>query len=1021
MRYIHLLLLSFVPVLSSMAQRMPNILSTREAKAFAYADSVMKEMSDKEMLAQFIMPMVWPKSDAQSLKIWDDMVALKRYGGVLFQKGDPKVQLSMINHMRKRARVPMLVSADAEWGLSMRLSHTLRYPKNIMVGAADDTALAYRYGKAVAYEMKRMGIHINFAPTIDVNNNPKNPVIGVRSFGSIPERVSALGLAFSSGLESEGVLSCAKHFPGHGNTDVDSHKGLPTINGTRATLDSVELAPFKAYIDKGLGGIMVGHLKVPALGTGARPTSIVKGVVTGLLKQEMGFGGLVVTDGLGMEGVLTDKTLSVAVEAFKAGNHVLLASIDPAKDLQALSRALSSGEITGEEVTRRCRELLAIKWAVGAHLAQPLSPSGLYEDLTLATHKALIEEINDRAMTLVKNDEQTLPIRSLPKGAKVTLLRYGTQSCGTLLRTMRKHYEVTTFALSPNAPQQEKNNVYAQLKKYSTVIITLTSDKVKPDAGLTALSESTRTILVAMTSPYVLLSFERIIPHCKAVAIGYEMTEGAQRSMGDALWGGKGFEGKLPVDLSPIFRVGTGLRTKAIRLGEGVPESVGLSSSGLKKVDEIALEGLHKKAYPGCQILVAKDGKIVYHKAFGTKDTAHRDSVTPETLYDLASLTKAAATTPLVMIAEDRQCLSTNDPIRKYLDYLRYSDKGGVKVSDLLHHTGGMPASILFYHTLIDPKSYVAPLVSHRRKKGYPTQIARKSYARRGFKYLSDMVSKDSSALYPTRFAPDMYLHVSVRDSIRAAIRDAKVSTPRKGFRYSDIDFMLLQDVLEHVQQKPIDVLFAEELAQPLGLHRLLYQPYKRFEKGEIAQGQTDHFLRHTTLRGDVDDESAAMRGGVSGNAGLYGNAESLAVLLQMLLNEGTYAGTQIIRPETVRKFTTARHPASPYALGFDRHRGKGKPGPVADIAPLSTYGHTGFTGTCFWIDPEHKIIFVFLSNRGAYMRWNPTLLDLDIRPRIQEAIYKALLPTYPQLPKEAGRSPKTKYMPEDLDLFITR
>ena len=474
MRYIHILVALLISVSSVLAQTVPNILSGREAKAFAYADSVMKGMSDKEMLAQFIMPMVWPKSDAQSLKAWDDMVAVKRYGGVLFQKGDPKVQLAMVNHMRKRARIPMLVSADAEWGLSMRLSHTLRYPKNIMLGAADDTALAYRYGKAVAYEMKRMGIHINFAPTIDVNNNSKNPVIGVRSFGSIPARVSALGLAFSSGLESEGVLSCAKHFPGHGNTDVDSHKGLPAINGTRASLDSIELAPFKAYINKGLGAIMVGHLKVPALGTGGRPTSIVKGVVTDLLKDKMGFGGLVVTDGLGMEGVLTDKTLSVAVEAFKAGNHILLASIDPAKDLQALSRALSSGEISKEEVVRRCRELLAMKWAVGAHLAAPLSPNALYEDLAPATHKALIEQMNDKAMTLVKNNEQLLPIRTLSKGAKVALLRYGSQSCGSLLRTMKKHYEVMSFALSPNASQPERNSIYAQLKNYDIIIVALT-------------------------------------------------------------------------------------------------------------------------------------------------------------------------------------------------------------------------------------------------------------------------------------------------------------------------------------------------------------------------------------------------------------------------------------------------------------------------------------------------------------------------------------------------------------------
>lgn len=974
---------------------MPNLLADVQSRAFEYADSVMKGMSDKEILAQFIMPMVWPTTDPKALKEWDDMVSNKKYGGVLFQKGDPKVQLSMINHMRKKAKIPMLVSADAEWGLSMRLSNTLRYPKNTMLGAADDTSLTYRYGKAVAYEMKRMGIHINFAPTIDVNNNPKNPVIGVRSFGSDPEKVSALGIAFSMGLESEGVLSCAKHFPGHGNTDVDSHKGLPTIKGSREALDEIELAPFKQYINKGLGAIMVGHLKVPALKTGARPTSLSKAVVTDLLKHEMGFKGLVVTDGLGMEGALTDKSLSVAVEAFKAGNHVLLASVNPSKDLSSLHVALMSGEINREEMIQRCRELLAIKWAVGAHIATPLTAERLYEDLSPTAHKALIEEINDKAMTLLKNESNTIPLPS-PKSGKVALLRYGSQACGTLLKTMKKHSQIATFTLTPTSSQAEKDNVYSQLRKYETVIIALTSDKLKGEGELVALAKATRTVLVCMASPYTLLSFDKVIPHCKAIAVGYELTTGAQRSMGDALWGGKTFEGKLPVDLTPLFRSGMNNTTPETRLGESEPERVGLSSSRLKEIDNIALEGLKKGAYTGCQVLVAKEGKIIYNKAFGVKGKTDKDSVTTETLYDLASVTKAIATVPLTMIASDAGLVNTDIPIAHYLPYLKHSDKDRIKVSDLLHHTGGMPAGILFYQSLIDPSSYTPPLISHRRKKGYPTQIGRRSYARKGFKYLKHLVSKDSSAIYPIRFAPNMYLHYSMRDTIRAAIKEAEINHSKKKYRYSDLDFLLLQDILEAQQGKRLDTLFAEQLAQPLGLHRLLYRPYTRFARKEIAVGQKDNFLRHMDLRGDVDDEAAAMLGGIAGNAGLYGNAESIAVLLQMLLNQGQYGGAKIIRPETVKKFTTARHPHSPYALGFDRQRAKGEQSPITELAPASTYGHQGFTGTCFWVDPQNKLIYVFLSNRGAPKRWNSLLLQLNIRPRIQEVIYRSFIAPYP-------------------------
>lgn len=996
--YILTLLLFFIPSQTFAQRRLPRILSGREQAALAYADSVMDRMSDQEMLAQFIMPMVWPTTAAQPLKTWHDMVAVKKYGGVLFQKGDPKAQLAMINHMRRHAKVPMLVSADAEWGLSMRLSHTLRYPKNIVLGAADDLSLTHRYGKAVAYEMKRMGVHVNFAPTVDVNDNPANPVIGVRSFGSDPAKVAALGVAYSQGLESEGILSCAKHFPGHGNTDVDSHKGLPTISGSRARLDSIELLPFRAYIDQGLGAIMVGHLKVPALGSGDRPTSLSHTVVTDLLQDQLHFRGLIVTDGLGMEGVLTDKSLSIAVEAFKAGHHLLLASPHPDKDLKALTQALQSGAIDRKEVVRRCRELLAIKWAVGAHDTTQLSPTRLYEDLAPHAHKALIEQINDKGMTLLANKDNTLPFTKLSHSPKVAHLRYGSSSCATLLRTMEKHYKVSAFDITPKTPKSDRDNTYRRLKGYDTIIVTLTSDKVQPDAGLIALAQSSRVVLVAMTSPYTLLSFGSMISHCKAVALGYEMTEGAQRSMADALWGGKAFGGRLPVDLPPLFKSGTGLKTTVLRLCEGTPESVGLSSAQLQKIDDIALEGLRLKAYPGCQVLIAKDGKIVYHKAYGTKDTAHKDSVTLTTLYDLASVTKAAATTPLVMITSDRHLLSLGDPIGRHLSYLQGSDKSSVKVSDLLHHTGGMPASIPFYRTLIDDSSYTAPLTSSRRKAGFPVQIAPKVFARDDFKYHTSLVTRDSSALYPIRFAPHLYLHTSVSDSIRQTIAQAKRIPPRQGFRYSDIDFLLLQDIIEHVQQKGIDLLFDELLARPLGLYRMMYRPHRRFSASELAQGQTDRFLRRGTLRGDVDDEAAAMRGGSAGNAGLYANAESLAVLLQMLLNGGSYGGEDIIKPSTVKKFTTARHSRSPYALGFDRHRGKGKPGPVADTAPLSTYGHTGFTGTCFWIDPEHDIIYIFLSNRGAYQRWNPTLSQQHIRTRIQEVIYEALVPTFPKV-----------------------
>lgn len=962
--------------------------SLRTANAYAYADSVMAQLSDGEMVAQLIVPMVYPKEGDKALQEWDRLVA-KGFGGVLWQKGTPERQLQLTNRMRQRAKVPMLVTMDGEWGLSMRLSGTIRWPRNIVLGATNNLQTIFEYGRATAREAKRMGIHVNFAPVADVNNNPLNPVIGTRSFGSDPTQVAKMVLAYGQGLESMGVLAVAKHFPGHGDTQVDSHKALPLIQHPRERLTEVELLPFRHFIQNGLGGIMTAHLSIPALDPSRRPASASYAITTQLLQEELGFEGLIFTDGLGMSGILDDtKGSSVAVATFIAGNDLLLAPADPYKALAELTQALKNGDIERDEVLKRCRKVLAWKYILGVTDRTTISSQSLSSDLNSADSKALLGQIYGESMTLLKNNGSTLPLAAQGRQA---LLRYGDTKVPKLLQTLRNSHPVSSLSLSlgVKASSDQRQQVYKQLRQHDLVIVAVTSEKARPDVGLLQLTRDKKVVLLFMTNPYTALHFKEVITQAEAVAIAYDSSTAAQLAMGRALLGTRSFKGRLPVDLDSIFRAGSGISLQSTGLTHARPESVGLDAELLNEIDKIALEGIEEGAYPGCQILVAKEGKVVYSKAFGHKDSRKREPNSTSTLYDLASITKAAVTTPLLMIAEDERKLSTKDTLGKHLSYLKGNNKEGILLSDLLFHTGGLPAVINFYLMLIDPESYTSPLITYRHRPGFPTQIARKAWARGSFEYLPSLLQKSESEDYPVRFAQGLYLHKSVRQMMRQEMRDADLR--KRGYRYSDIDFLLLQDVLEHCYGMPLDQLFDEKLAIPMGLQRLTFCPLNKFAKEEIAEGQYDRFLRGQTLRGDVDDEAAAMMGGVSGNAGLFGSAEALYPLLQMLLDKGNQGGQQLIKPATVRKFTTARHSTSPYALGFDRHRGEGKRGNVAEVAPLSTYGHTGFTGTCFWIDPQNEIIYIFLSNRIAPKRWNNKLSQLDIRTRIQEQIYKAL------------------------------
>lgn len=597
-------------------------------------------------------------------------------------------------------------------------------------------------------------------------------------------------------------------------------------------------------------------------------------------------------------------------------------------------------------------------------------------------------EERSRSVTLVKNEGKVIPLSPDPDD-RIVLLSYGTKSTDPLLARLRSYLPIEAVALQPATPVEEREALLGRLEETDRLLLLVasTDGNLPTGACLDSLLRTKKSVLLLLDPPET-EAYRGAVIAADAIALSDYSEEGME-ALADAVMGGILFAGRYREEDTSLFPLGAGLPGGKTRLAPALPEEVGLDRDLPARIDAIAREGVERGAYPGCQVLVARRGYIVYSRAFGYKDGAHREPNSTATLYDLASMTKAIATAPLVMMADEEGHLDLRDRIDKHLDYMSGTNKGDVRVAQLLRHAGGMPAVLHFYEELIDEESYTPPLLSYARKRGYPTQIDPRAWARAGFTYKSSLVSSDSSALFPHRFAQGLYLSPQVREGMRRQMADC----PRRHgdrYRYSDIDFLLLQDILEVIYGEGLEQLFDSRLARPLGISRLCYRPYRRFSLTEIAEGQRDDFLRRQTLRGDVDDEAAAMLGGVSGNAGLFGNAESCAVICQMLLNEGSYGGRQLIGDKTVRHYTRYRHPSSPYALGFDRQRGKGT-GNTCEEASPTTYGHTGFTGTCFWIDPEEELIYIFLSNRGAPVRWNSRLSSLKIRKRIQSALYEAI------------------------------
>ncbi len=943
-----------------------------------WASAKLKLMSLDEKIGQLFMIRAHSDKGPEHIKSIEDQIKKYKVGGLCFFQGTPTKQAELTNKYQRLTDTPLLISIDGEWGLGMRFKkNSISFPKQLTLGAVSDNTLIYEMGQSVASHLKRIGVNLNFAPVIDVNNNPDNPVIHNRSFGESMFSVATKSYAYVKGMQDGGIYACMKHFPGHGDTDVDSHYDLPVISHSKKRLDSLELMPFRVLSQLGVKSAMTAHLSIPALDPEPnRPTSLSRKVVTGILKDQLHFEGLIITDALEMQGVAKHfKPGDMELEALKAGNDILLLPIDIKTAVEKLKSEVQTQRLDEAIIDQRVMKILKAKYDLGL-TGKPYikNLSLISRDVNDQASLTLKKKLYQKALTLVKDDKKLVPIKNLGTH-KIASLSLGHSKGKSDMQKMLSNYGITAQHYVGKEISAEKvNQLKVQLAKYETIIISLhdLSISSKKDFGISKsmfdiiyeLNSRQNIILVNNGSPYALKYF-RMIP---TIIQAYEEDKLMQEVTAQAIFGSQKIEGKLPVTAHEDFPVGAGItRPSMYRLGYATPEEVLMSSDSLDEIDTIVQEMFNKKAAPGCQILAARAGKVFYHKAFGYHTDKKQKKVKLDDVYDVASVTKILATTISMMKLYDEGKLNTNHKLSQYLPELDTTNKGNLIIEDVLAHHSGLPGWIPFYEDSME-KEVKNP---KRLEKYYRPQY------------------EDTHTLKVT---DKLYLRNDFKDTIYRQIYNCDLRTSRN-YKYSDLGFYLFDNIIRNLSGKPLDVYANENFYTPLGLHNTTFNPLRKIPKERIPPSEKDDYFRDEVIHGHVHDMGAAMLGGVSGHAGLFSNAQDLAVLMQMLLNGGSYGATRFISPQTIRKFTTRYHRSTRRGLGFDmKQLDSSKTENTCEEASDQAFGHLGFTGISVFADPKYDLIYIFLSNRTYPTMENWTFSKNNYRPRIQSVFYKAMM-----------------------------
>ncbi len=941
-----------------------------------WVDSVFETLTPDERLGQLFMIAAHPERGIENKNYVKDLIEKYKVGGICMFQGGPVQQAKIVNYYQSISDVPLMIAGDYEWGLSMRLDSAVRFPRQMMLGAIQDEKLLYDMGEDFALQFKKIGTHINFAPVIDVNNNPNNPVINDRSFGEQAVNVARKGTAYMFGMQDKNILATGKHFPGHGDTDVDSHYGLPVIKHTKERLDSIEFYPFKQLINTGLGGVMIAHLHIPSLdSTKNLPSSLSKPIVTDILKNKMGFKGIIFTDALGMHGVSKYFDPGVVdVKALIAGTDVLLMSKDVPKAFEEIKKAIKNGDISQKEIDERCKKILMAKKWFGLDKYKPSKTKGLYKYLNRTETVLLRRKLIESALTLAVNKDNIIPFKKLDS-TSIASLSIGNGAISNFQVRLKSYTDVKNYSINKSAELKVFNKMVSTLSKFDAVVVAIHNTNRKPPHFgvneqtinfIEKLSKKTKVVLSLFANPYALGKFKNP-ENLQAVLVSYNDWATTRDLSAQLLFGGIEAKGKLPVSAGEYFKAGQGSVREKVRLKYSLPDEIKIRKTKLKVIDSVILGAISEGATPGATVMAIKDGVVFYQKSFGTHTYLKQRKNKNSDIYDLASLTKISATMPSLMKLYEQKRFDFNKTLSAYISGLDTSNMKDIVLKDILAHQGRLKPWIPFYLRTFKDKD-----VNLLDEKIY---------------------SKKKSKKFPNKVAENLYISKTYEDSIFHRIYYSKLRKKKK-YKYSDLGFYMFYRIIENITKTPLEEYTHENFYSPLGAVTTGYKPTDRFNQTDIVPTEEDVDFRRQLLQGYVHDYGAAMTDQVNGHAGLFSNANDIAKLLQMYLQKGTYGGKRYFRPETIELFTECAFPDNDNrrALGFDKVlRPEG--GPSSQYASDSSFGHSGFTGILAWVDPEYQFVYLFLSNRIHPTIKNNKLLKMNTRTVVQDLFYESFLP----------------------------
>jgi beta-N-acetylhexosaminidase len=944
-----------------------------------WVDSVLMTLDEEERIAQSIWMAAWSNRDVSHSYEISKLISENKIGGLIFFQGTAEKEAELINHYQSLSEVPLIIAMDAEWGPGMRLDNIVDFPFQMTLGAIKNDSLIYNMGLDVARQMRVIGLNQNLAPVADINNNPKNPVINFRSFGENREKVTNKVVMYSRGLQDGGIIATAKHFPGHGDTDSDSHHMLPVINHSKLRFDTLELVPFKHLISAGVGSIMSAHLHIPSFDSLANlPSTLSENIIKGLLKDQMGYQGIVVTDAMNMKGITSAYESGVAdAMAYMAGNDVLEYVQDAEKAINSIKKYREQGKITDKDIESKCRKILAMKYWCGLNNFQLIEGDDLEESVNLPQTLALIRELYAEAITVLRNDNNILPLKNI-EDKKIATLSINGPKENPFTDMVSNYTDVDRFSWNMG---DNNTDLLSSLSDYDLVLTIITDTDQRPyrnfgisDEQISFISElvnnNNNTITVYTGNPYA-ISMLSPLKHTDGLVLTYQENKMTQELAAQLIFGGIGAHGKLPVTINKDYPEGFGIITPGnIRLQYGYPENAGLSSVILERgIDSIVYAGLTAEAFPGCEVIAARKGIVVFHKTYGYHTFYKRIKVDKNDIYDLASLTKASAATAGLMVLDDMKLFDPDENLGTYFPDFKRSNKSDLIMRDILAHQAGLAAWIPYWKDMV-------------KENG---------------EFKCGTVKTLESARYNVELSDGLYLHKNYRKKIYKQIKKSPLGDNK--YLYSGLSFYLYPQIIEDASGNSFENFLKANIYKPLGANNITFNAHQDYPLVQIVPTELDDFFRNTQIHGYVHDEGAAMMGGVSGNAGLFSTANDLLKLYEMYRRYGLYGGEQIISEETLRRYSDYQFADNNNrrGLGFDKPSLPDTTLNSSQVYPCSSasassFGHSGYTGTFAWADPDNEISYVFLSNRVYPTRENNKISMMNIRTEILQTIYDSII-----------------------------